>query len=108
MRADRATLEKLSIVRILPYAPDLSLRIPAGGSVGGFSCRFSGSACPGSQENLSQRPHGYTEGYSTDNLTDGLEGWVEECFEQRFAGWFAGWVEDWVEDRVSDRFKGRF
>jgi hypothetical protein len=55
VRTDRARLEKLSIVRTLPNAPDLYLRFRAGGSVCCLSRRFRGKACAGSQESLNQR-----------------------------------------------------
>jgi hypothetical protein len=45
LRTERATLEKLSIVRTLPYAPDLCIRNAAMGGVGYFSRWYDGKAC---------------------------------------------------------------
>ena len=45
LRTDRATLEKLSIVRTLPNAPDLYFRNAAVGGVGCFSFWYHGKAC---------------------------------------------------------------
>ena len=46
------TLEKLSIVRTLPNAPDFFLCRFAVGSVGCLSLRRHGAVCPGAQESL--------------------------------------------------------
>ncbi len=55
VRADRATLEKLSIVRTLPNAPDPSIRSLAGDSAGHPGRCYAGRAFAGSQESFRKR-----------------------------------------------------
>jgi hypothetical protein len=64
-RTDRARLEKLSIVRTLPNAPDLYLRISA---VGSFDChgRLTGKAHPGTQESCSRGSRKFTQDNNQD------------------------------------------
>jgi hypothetical protein len=66
--ADRDRLEKLSIVRTLPNAPDFYLRLFAVGSVGCPSCRFPGQARAGPRESVSDRSHRLPPAEGPDKL----------------------------------------
>jgi len=85
VRTDRATLEKLSIVRILRNAPDLSIRYLSGDGVGCLSRWLTGSACAGSGENLSRNPRGRAEACSKNKFKRRFPARVNRRFEGRLA-----------------------
>jgi hypothetical protein len=77
LRTDRATLEKLSIVRTLPNAPDQFIRVLAAGIT---DC-FAGKAGCGSQESRGRGTRQFAEDEFKAKLKDYFAYGVQEAGE---------------------------